>query len=102
MIKSTHFIPFRVGQFTETLAERYMQEIVRLHWVSVSIVSDRDTRFLSHFWQSLQINLGSKLKFSTAYHPQTYGQSKRTIQVLEEVLRAVLWTLRGPGKIIYI
>jgi len=48
LTKSAHFIPFRVGQSTETLAERYMQEIVRLHRVPVSIVSDRDTRFLSH------------------------------------------------------
>jgi len=74
LTKSAHFIPFRVGQSTEALAERYMQEIVRLHGVLVSIVSDRDIRFLSHFWQSLQTSLGSKLKFSTAYHPQTDGQ----------------------------
>ena len=86
--KSAHFILFRVGQSTETLAERYMQEIVRLHGVSVSIVSDRDTRVLSHFWQSLQTSLGSKLKFSTAYYPQTDGQSERAIQVLEDMLRA--------------
>ena len=65
-----------------------MQEIIRLHGVPVSIVSDRDIRFLSQFWQSLQISLGSKLKFSTAYHPQTDGKSKRTIQVLEDMLQA--------------
>jgi len=65
-----------------------MQEIIRLHGVPVSIVSDRDTRFLSQFWQSLQTSLGSKLKFSTAYHPQTDGKSKRTIQVLEDMLQA--------------
>ena len=53
LTKSAHFVPFKVGQSTETLAERYTQEIVRLHGVLVSIVSDRDTRFLSHFWQSL-------------------------------------------------
>ena len=50
LTKSGHFIPFRVGQSTETLAERYMQEIVKLHGVLVSIMSDRDTRFLSHLW----------------------------------------------------
>jgi len=72
--KSAYFIPFRVGQSTEALAEKYMQEIVRLDGVPVSIVSDRDTRFVSHFWDSLQRSLGSKLKFSTAFHPQTDGQ----------------------------
>jgi len=53
LTKSAHFIPFRLGQSTELLAEKYMQEVVRLHGVPVSIVSDRDTRFLSHFWRSL-------------------------------------------------
>ena len=69
LTKCAHFVPFRVGQFTETLAECYMQEIVRLHGVLLIIVLDRGTRFLSHFWQSLQTSLRSKLKFSTAYHP---------------------------------
>ena len=58
LTKSAHFIPFRLGQSTELLAEKYMQEVVRLHGVPVSIVSDRDTRFLSHFWRSLQESLG--------------------------------------------
>ena len=53
LTKSAHFIPFRLGQSTELLAEKYMQEVVRLHGVPVSIVSDRDTRFLSHFWRSI-------------------------------------------------
>ena len=53
-------------------------------------MSDRDTRFLSHFWQSLQASLESKLKFSSAYHPQTDGQSERTIQVLEDMLQAYI------------
>ena len=69
LTKSPHFIPFRVGQSIEALAEHYMQEIVRLHGVPVSIMSDRDTRFMSHFWKSLQESLKNKLKFSTTYHP---------------------------------
>jgi len=77
LMKSAHFIPFRLGQSTELLAEKYMQKVVRLHGVPVSIVSDRDTKFLSHFWRSLQESLGTRLKFSTAYHPQTDGQSDR-------------------------
>ena len=79
LTKLAHFLPFRVGQSTEVLAEKYIKEIVRLHEVSVSIVSDRDTRFRSHFWESLQENLETRLKFSTSFHPQTDGQSERTI-----------------------
>ena len=73
LTKSAHFIPFRLRQSTELLAKKYLQEMVRLHDVSVNIVSNRDTRFLSHFWRSLQKSLGTRLKFNTAYHPQTMG-----------------------------
>jgi len=76
LTKSAHFVPFRVGQSAEVLADKYIKEIVRLHGVLVSIVSDRDTRFQSHFWESLHENLGTHLKFSTSYHPQTDGQSE--------------------------
>ena len=65
-----------------------MDEIVRLHGVPVSIVSDRDPRFTSRFWQKLHSALGTRLNFSTAFHPQTDGQSERTIQILEDMLRA--------------
>ena len=74
--KLAHFIPFRVGQSTKLLADKFMREIVRLHGVLVSIVSDRDTRFKSRFWESLQESLGTHLKFSTSYHPETDGQSE--------------------------
>ena len=73
LTKSAYFIPFRVGQSTELLADKYMREIVRLHRVPVSIVSDRDTRFKSHFWESLQESLETRLKFSTSYHSETDG-----------------------------
>ena len=79
LIKSAHFIPFKVGQSTELLADTYMREIVRLHGVSVSIVSDRDTKFRSHFWESLQESLGTRLKFSISYHSETDRQSERII-----------------------
>ena len=69
-------------------AELYIKEIVRLHGVPLSIVSDRDPRFTSTFWKSLQMALGTKLVFSTAFHPQIDGQSERTIQTLEDMLRA--------------
>lgn len=69
-------------------AEDYIKEIVRLHGIPVSIVSDRDPRFTSEFWKSLHRALGTKLAFSTAYHPQSDGQSERVIQILEDMLRA--------------
>ena len=62
--------------------------IVRLHGVPVSIVLDRVPRFTAHFWKSFQKAMGTQLTMSTAFHPQTDGQSERTIQVLEDMLRA--------------
>ena len=60
---------------------------MRLHGVSLSIVSDKDLRFISRFWKELQLSLGTWLNFSTSFHPQTDGQSERLIQVLEDMLR---------------
>ncbi|GKB12591.1 reverse transcriptase domain-containing protein [Tanacetum coccineum] len=72
----------------ETLTRLYIKEIVSRHGVPISIISDRDSHFTSRFWQSLQNALGTQLDMSTAYHPETDGQSKRTIQTLEDILRA--------------
>ncbi|GLT29333.1 hypothetical protein SLA2020_042070 [Shorea laevis] len=95
LTKSAHFLPYRTGTSIEKLANMYMNEVVKLHGVPVSIVSDRDTRFLSHFWTSLQQALGTQLNFSTAFHPQTDGQSERTIQILEDMLRACVLDWKG-------
>ncbi|XP_038895840.1 uncharacterized protein LOC120084007 [Benincasa hispida] len=65
-----------------------MKEVVRLHEVPVSIVSDKDPRFMSNFWKSLQVALGTQLDFSTAFHPQSDGQTERLNQILEDMLRA--------------
>nr|GEY27366.1 putative reverse transcriptase domain, ribonuclease H-like domain, aspartic peptidase domain protein [Tanacetum cinerariifolium] len=64
------------------------KEVVTRHGIPVSIISDRDPRFASNFWRSLQNALGTRLDMSTAYHPETDGQSERTIQTLEDMLRA--------------
>ncbi|GKC91393.1 putative reverse transcriptase domain-containing protein [Tanacetum coccineum] len=72
----------------EKLARMYLKEVVMRHGISVSIICDRDPRFASNFWRSLQKALGTNLDMSTAYHPQTDGQSERTIQTLEDMLRA--------------
>lgn len=79
LMKTTHFIPIKIGYSMENLAKLYSLEVVRLHGVPVSIVSNQDPRFTSKFWKSLQKALGTKLNFSTALHPQSDGQTKRTI-----------------------
>nr|GFC78191.1 putative reverse transcriptase domain-containing protein [Tanacetum cinerariifolium] len=72
----------------EKLMKLYMKEVVTRHGVPVSIISDRDGRFTSLFWRALHKALGTRLDMSTAYHPETDGQSERTIQTLEDMLRA--------------
>lgn len=95
LTKSAHFIPVRNTLNVEKLAEIYVAEIVRLHGVPTSIVSDRDPKFTSHFWRALQEALGTKLRLSSAYHPQTDGQTERTIQSLEDLLRACVLDHKG-------
>nr|GEZ31885.1 reverse transcriptase domain-containing protein [Tanacetum cinerariifolium] len=72
----------------DKLARIYLKEVVTRHGMPVSIISDHDPRFASNFWRSLQNALGTRLDMSTAYHPKTDGQSERTIQTLEDMLRA--------------
>ena len=79
LMKFAHFLPVNVNDSLEKLAQLYVDEIVRLHGVPVLIVSDRDPRFTSRFLPSLQTTLGTRLHFSTTFHPQTNGQSERTI-----------------------
>ena len=93
--KSTHFLPIKIIYPLKKFSTLYIKEIIRLHGIPVSIVSDRDPRFVSHFWNKLQEALGTTLKFITAYHPQTDGQSERTIQTLEGMLRICVLDLKG-------
>ena len=95
LTKSAHFLPIRWGCSLDQLAQKYVHEIVRLHGVPISIVSDRDPRFTSRFWRSLQEAMGTRLNFSTTFHPQTDGQSERTIQTLEGMLRACVIEFKG-------
>ncbi|GJT67356.1 putative reverse transcriptase domain-containing protein [Tanacetum coccineum] len=88
LTKSAHFIPIRATDSMETLTRLYIKEIVSRHGVPISIILDRDSHFTSKFWQSLQNALGTQLDMSTTYHPETDGQSERTIQTLEDMLRA--------------
>ena len=95
LTKSAHFIPVRMDYSMDRLAELYVKEIVRLHDVPLSIVLDRDPHFTSRFWKELQLALGTRLNFSTTFHPQTDGQSKRLIQVLEDMLRGCVMEFSG-------
>ncbi|GKC91461.1 putative reverse transcriptase domain-containing protein [Tanacetum coccineum] len=88
LTKSAIFVPMRETDPIEKLAIMYLKEVVTRHGIPVSIICDRDLRFASNFWRSLQKALGTNLDMSTAYHPQIDGQSERTIQTLEDMLRA--------------
>ncbi|GJW16060.1 putative reverse transcriptase domain-containing protein [Tanacetum coccineum] len=87
LTKSAHFLPMKETDSMEKLTRQYLKEVVSRHGVPVLIISDRDSKFTSHFWQSLNKALGTQLDMSTAYHPQTDGQSERTIQTLEDMLQ---------------
>ncbi|KAI3805483.1 hypothetical protein L1987_27905 [Smallanthus sonchifolius] len=87
LTKSAHFLPIREDYKMERLAKLYVDEIVSRHGVPTSIISDRDSRFTSRFWQTFQQALGTRLDLSTAYRPQSDGQSECTIQTLEDMLR---------------
>ncbi|GKC88246.1 putative reverse transcriptase domain-containing protein [Tanacetum coccineum] len=88
LTKSAIFVPMRETDPMDKLARMYLKEVVTRHGIPVSIICDRDPRFTSNFWRSLQNALGTNLDMSTAYHPQTDRKSKRTIQTLEDMLRA--------------
>jgi hypothetical protein len=86
--KLAHLIPVKTSYNSAVLTELYMSRIVCLHGVAKKIVSERGTRFTSHFWQQLHNALGTHWNSSSAYHPQTNGETERTNQILEDMLRA--------------
>ncbi|KAJ9560905.1 hypothetical protein OSB04_006065 [Centaurea solstitialis] len=95
LTKSALFLAIQESLTAEQLAKIYVNEVVSRHGVPVSIISDRDVRFTSRFWERFHSELGTKLHFSTAYHPQTDGQSEHTIQTLEDMLRACVLDFGG-------
>nr|GEW62010.1 reverse transcriptase domain-containing protein [Tanacetum cinerariifolium] len=86
--KSAHFFPMKESDSMERLTIQYLKEVVSRHRVPVLIISNREIKFTSHFWKSLNKALGTQLDMSTAYHPQTNGQSEKTIQTLKDMSRA--------------
>lgn len=95
LTKSANFIPVMTTYPSEQLARVYIGEIVKLHGIPVSIISDRGVQFTSRFWRAVQHKLGTRVELSTTFHPQTDGQSERTIQILEDMLRACVMEFGG-------
>jgi hypothetical protein len=98
LTKSALFLPMKMTDPVDKLARLYVNEVIRLHGVPVSIVSDRDPRFTSRLWSCIQSALGTRLNLSTSFHPQTDGQSERTIQTLEDLLRACILDFGGSWE----
>ncbi|PKU62319.1 hypothetical protein MA16_Dca026502 [Dendrobium catenatum] len=98
LTKSAHFLHIRQTDSVEKLAKLFVKEIIRLHGIPKAIVSDRDGRFTSKLWNITHASLGTKLKFSTIFHPQKDGQSERLIQVLEDLLRFCILDFGGSWK----
>ena len=88
LIKSAHFLPVDTRYSAKKYDKLYFDRIVTLHGVPLTIVSNRGSVFVSHFWEQLQQCLGTSLLRSSAYHPQTDSQTERVNQVLEDMLRA--------------
>jgi transposase InsO family protein len=88
LTKVAHFIPVKTTYSGAKLVELYMSRIMCLHGVPKKIMSDRGSQFTSKFWEKLHESTDTKLNFSSAYHPQTDGQTERTNQILEDMLRA--------------
>ena len=92
---SAHFLAVGMTFILEEFCKLYMREIVWLHGIPVSVISDRDPKFTAYFWKSFQKAMGTHLTMSTTFHPQTDGQLERTIQVLRDMLRACVLDFKG-------
>jgi transposase InsO family protein len=90
LTKVAHFLPVKTRDPVITYTKLYIDRILSLHGVPKTIASDRGTQFVSKFWKCLHECLGTKLLHSTAYHPQTGGQTERVIQILEDMLRSCI------------
>lgn len=93
-----YFLPIRTNYSLQKLAKLYVFEIVRLHRVLISIISDKDPCFASRFWKKLHQAFGTRLDLSTIYHPQIDGQSERVIQILYNMLQSCVIDFRGSQE----
>ncbi|GJS46993.1 putative reverse transcriptase domain-containing protein [Tanacetum coccineum] len=105
LTKSAHFLPMKKTDSMEKLTQQYLKKLFVGHGVHVAIISNRDSRFAYGFWRSLQNALGTEVNMITAYHPEIDGQSERTIQTLEDMLRAckcrspICWSEVGDSQL---
>jgi hypothetical protein len=88
LTKIAHFIPVKTTYSNVKLVELYMSRIMCLYGVPKKIMSDRGSQFTPKFWEKLHESMDTKLNFSSAYHPQIDGQTERTSQIFEDMLRA--------------
>jgi len=98
LTKLAHFIPVKTRYRPPEYADLYMAKIVKLHGIPKTITSDRGPQFTAHFWERMHKSLGTSLVRSTAYHPQTSGQTERLNQVLEDMLRACVLSSKGSWE----
>lgn len=98
LTKTAVFIPIKVGDKVDKLARLYVDHVIKRFGTPITITSDRDPRFTSKLWQSVQEQFGTQLNLSTAFHPQTDGQSERVIQVLEDMLRCAVLEFGGSWE----
>ena len=95
LTKSAHFLPVKATFSAENYAGLYIREIVRIHSVPLSIISDRGAQFTANFWKYFQKGLGTQVNLSTTFHPQTDVQAERTILTLEDILQACVLDFKG-------
>jgi hypothetical protein len=97
LTKVAHFLPVHTTYTAKKYAKVYLDQIIHLHGVPKTIISDRGAQFIARFWEQLQSSLGTKLIRSSAYHPQTDGQTERVNQILEDMLELVSFTMVRTG-----
>ncbi|KAK9756538.1 hypothetical protein RND81_01G104600 [Saponaria officinalis] len=98
LTKLAHFVPMKDTWSKVELAKAYIKHVLKLHGVLRDIVSDQDSRFISHFLKELQAGLGTELKMSIAFHSATDDQTERTIQTLEDMIRACVLEFKGSWE----
>ena len=96
LTKVAHFIHVKTTHKAVNIAEIYKKEVVRLHGVPKTIVSNKDPKFTSNFWMSLFKGSRTKLNINTMYHPKSYGKIERTNKIIEDVLR--MYVMDQPSK----